>query len=165
MRCTLFLTLLVVSFSPRATARERRIYKPYVVLSGARSSIDAAEHHRIMNQEDFATLWLRHLGSRVEGAVPVIDFEHCMVVAVCGGRRSSCAGIFPRFIADGLTGGINVDYVARSNTEAKGNETTPFGVFVMERRTARVVLEEVFLRENGSPSKRERRAEFPALKD
>jgi hypothetical protein len=151
---------------PHAEAREMRIYKPFVVLAGAHSRIDKAEHHRITKQADLEKLWLRHAGKGERAAVPVVDFDRCMIIAVFGGKRPSIAGLYPHFIADGISTVVNVAYASRPAAEApKQAATTPFGWFIVERWTDRVTVKEFVPNANGQPAKRERRAEFPKLSD
>ncbi|MEE8106002.1 MAG: hypothetical protein V3T86_10750 [Planctomycetota bacterium] len=144
---------------PFATADERRIYKPYVVLSGSDSGIREIEHHRITDQGSLDKLWRRHAGKRDNAAVPLIDFKRCMVVAVFGGPRKDCAGIVPSLVADGLSGQLNVTYAARPVAPGGAAvDTIPFGFFVIERLTKPITLKEL------AEGKRTVRAKLPALK-
>jgi len=170
MRVISLLTLIAVAgLSPSATAKERRIYRAYVVLAGAHSQIDTAEYHRVTSQKDLADLWLRHTGQGRKGGreraeVPVVDFKRCLVIAVFGGRTTNCEGIYPHFMADGLTATVYVRYVARSyQTGREVDRVTPFGFFVVERWKNAVVLKQGFFPLGGGAPRWERRAAFSAL--
>jgi hypothetical protein len=81
---------------------ETSLLKPLVTISGANSHVTTARCVRITTHEEWAALWLEHVGlppkSKYDlyfnkAGLPVVDFEHCIVVAVFLGATNNCAGV------------------------------------------------------------------------
>jgi len=76
-----------------ATQRAWREVRPVVAWRGSYSAIREREYHVVRDAEAWSALWARHEGDQVEkdsygsDAVPVVDFERYMIVAVFNGAR------------------------------------------------------------------------------
>ncbi len=168
-------TVLLLVFVPwLACADDKPAQKPLVALSGAKSGIEAAEVHRILTQREFASVWQRHVGAKVEedeyynrAGVPEVDFERCMVVGIFQGKGWNSAGVVAVEIleaADRLTFRFDDRSYQTAGPDGGGERVTAFGIFVVPRSTKALVLEEDVQGMIGRPPEWKERKRFDALR-
>lgn len=133
-----------------APAAVTRVIRPFSSLTGADTQIAGHEQLRILDEEAWVRLWLRHTGqsgvpadysdTRPSGA-PSVDFEQCMVLAITESPGQMNSGIRIVTITE-ADRQLTVDYEsmpyqAREATSAPGNA---FGFFVIPRSPKEVVF-------------------------
>jgi hypothetical protein len=179
----LLIALLAAAPAPSAGTS---VLQPMVTISGANSHITTARCLRITTQEAWAALWLEHLGETPkpkydlyynQAGLPVVDFEHCMVVAVFQGATSNCAGV------SAVTGPLEDPEAETKTPVASGDEVlrlswhgyqtmgpdggavgaSPFGFFVLPRTEAPLVVQDREMPLGGGHGRIVERARLPAL--
>jgi len=154
--------------------------KPLVTVAGADSKIEDPTYLRISSREEFIRLFMRHLGKERQAydehynspAMPQIDFDQCMVLAIFAGKSVNTVGLFADSIQE-LDGRILFRFRPRCyQTLDFGNDTSggdgsnhanPFGFFVIPRSDKAIVVEEDVQNVIGSPPKWEEKARIAPL--
>jgi hypothetical protein len=159
---------------------------PFVTLSGANSHVTEARCLRITTADDWAAIWLEHVGEPPKpqynlyfnkAGLPVVDFERCMVIAVFAGASGNCAGVSavagpledPE--AETKTPVAAGDMVLRlawheyqtAGPDGGGVDANPFGFFVVPRTQAPLVVQDRVMPLGGGHGRLEQRALLPAL--
>ena len=115
-------------------------------------------------EEQFVCLWQRHLGEEETGrydmynelAVPRIDFDRCMVIAIFEDKRFNCAGYRVKSISE-RDGALLFRYDDMPyQTTGGADEVSPYGFFVLEKTSREIVVEENVQRRRGPPIWEER---------
>jgi hypothetical protein len=167
--------------------------QPLVTLTGADSRITDARCLRITTPEEWAALWLEHLGHAPvarydtfhnEAGLPIVDFDTCMVVAVFAGATENCAGfeVWRDKAQDGAepAGVDDARHVPAGPGERAfrysrhsyqtvgpdggGRAATPYAFFFLPRTPAPLLVQEVPLSMGGRPVRHIERGRFPALR-
>lgn len=140
--------------APRALREPARELAAAVQFVGHDSKIETPRQVLITDEAAWAKLWAEHTGIEatfsppLRNAVPRMDFTRFMVVGVFRGKTVNSDGE----IASGVLIGddaVRVRY-ERSTFQTmsagpgpdKGQQTQPFGIFVIDRSNKLVVLEE-----------------------
>jgi hypothetical protein len=137
-----------------ATAQQeagKSLGRPYAALSGTRSAVTERECVRVLSRDAWAALWLRHLGRVPEArydfftnpaALPEVDFDKCMVIAVFEGRGYNCAGLVAVDLLDRPEALVFRFDRNAYQTYEELDEVCVFGFFIVPRSTKLVVLED-----------------------
>jgi hypothetical protein len=181
-RTALLAALLCLAPIRPQPAAAPSVLVPLVTLSGAQSHVSEERCVRITTQEEWAALWLEHLGHPAKpkydiyfnkAGLPVVDFEHCMVVAVFGGEGSNCAGVsavagaLEDPDAETLTPVANGEEVLRLSWHSyqssdRADPVCTFGFFVLPRSSAPLVVQDRSMRRGGGRGQLVERARLPA---
>ncbi|MCC7292708.1 MAG: hypothetical protein IT449_11675 [Phycisphaerales bacterium] len=156
--------------SAQATAEEKPI-PVYVSWIGADSRIEKPEYLRITTAEEWAKVWHEHKGTTpMNGghgdlAVPRIDFSACFVIAVFQGKSFNSNGVQVVSAAEDH-GRMRVRFDDLSyqtmGPDGGGVEVSAYGLFVLQKASKPVVLEEDVQGLIGQPPKWKERARFEA---
>jgi len=171
-------------------AGETATLRPLVTIAGANSQITTERCLRVTTQEQWAALWLEHLGQPPQpkynldfnkDGLPVVDFEQCMVVAVFDGATNNRAGVsavagpFEDPEAETKTPLASGDEVLRLSwhsyqTGGPGPDggvvaASPFGFFVLPRSSAPLVVQDRQMPMGGGHGRLVERARLPALSE
>lgn len=126
---------------------------PAVQFLGQHSHIEQAGFELFRDQDAWAKFWGKHAkvevgyGALQRHAAPKIDFTRFMVVCVLGGKRTNTDGITCESVAatDDLVRVRIEDSTYQTMRGAgevdHGDSATPFGFFVIEKASTRVVIE------------------------
>jgi|GEM_PF-1249444 len=161
---------------------------PFVTLTGADSHVTEARCLRITSADEWATTWLEHVGAPPKpkydayynkAGLPVVDFEHCMVIAVFAGATQNTAGAsavsgpLEDPAADVKTPTAEGDDVLRlswhsyqtmgPDERGGAEDVTPFGFFVVPRSAAPLVVQDRQMPMGGGRGRLVERARLPAL--
>jgi hypothetical protein len=149
----------------------QRLPGPLVAFVGEDSKIAVRRFVRVTDKAQWAALWLEHTGQPQPPAdrdfdwfynprhVPEVDFAQCMVVAVFQGKCWNSAGVrIVESLAEGDRVLVRFDDKAYQSAGPDGQSGTPFGLFVLPRSTAAIVLEENVQSMIGKPPKWQQRA-------
>ena len=123
--------------------------KPIVAWVGSYSAIEQRQYQRITNAKDWLTLWTEHQGERIERdsygepAIPAIDFETNMMLAIFRGKawnvRSESLLDFSE-----LENNIRIRFDARTyQTDGPAEDkdyTRAYGIWVLPRSTKSIML-------------------------
>jgi hypothetical protein len=122
--------------------------------SGARSTIEQPRIERVADAERWAAVWKEHRGAGIETNArdwpvwPEVDFDHCMVLCIFGGRSTNTDGWAIESVED-RGADLLVRYDAMTFQTAsfggepdRGVSTTPYGIFVLPRSAKPIVMEE-----------------------
>lgn len=162
--------------------------RPLVTIAGSGSQVATERCLRITTQEEWAAVWLEHLGQPPKpkydvyfnkAGLPVVDFEHCMVVAVFLGATNNCAGV------SAVTGPLEDPEAETKTPVAAGDEVlrlswhsyqtsgtgkgsgivdaSPYGFFVLPRSSAPLVVQDREMPLGGGHGRIVERARLPAL--
>ncbi len=152
-----------------------RQFKPCVAITGADSQVTEHRYQRVTSADDWTRVWQEHKGQKPTGqydlhydplTLPLIDFDHYMVIAIFQGNGWNSAGLRAvsisededrvvfRFMDKGYqTGGPN----------GGGQKVAVYGFFVLPRSTKPVVLEENHQSLKGEPPVWKERITFSKL--
>lgn len=124
--------------------------KPLVGWSGARSGVDDKQILRITSAQQWADVWSRHVGEKLEknrfgqAQAPEIDFDVCMVVAIFEGRTWNSDGLRLEPITEDddhiLLRFGHLSYQT-FGPDGGGVRVTPFGIYVLPRSAKPLVVE------------------------
>jgi hypothetical protein len=161
----------------RAEAPTGKTLKPCVVITGADSHVTKCRYQRVTLADEWARVWQDHKGVKPTGeydlfynplALPQIDFDNYMVIAIFQGKGWNSAGLTAVSIIE-----ENNRIVFRfkdksyqtmgSDPDGGGRKVTVYGFFVVPHSTKPVVLEENTQHEIGEPPVWTERMTFPKL--
>ena len=157
----MFICLLTcISLSANDNEGGQKTIKPIVTLSGDDSRVTERSYHRICTMDKWAKIWQKHTGQdkviykNTDDEydqfydpldLPMVDFEHYMVIAIFEGTSGNNAG-------------MNVDSISEKDDEiilrftdkpygtagpkGGGKTVNAFGFFVIPRAKKPLVLEE-----------------------
>jgi len=114
MRTRLNLTIIAVAIAlcacvltlqaqQRAAVANQAVWapaQPVVTFAGSYSGVDQREYERIMLDDIWQEVWVRHAGSRLERdsydqvVAPIIDFDNHMVMAIFNGQAWNTRNMF-----------------------------------------------------------------------
>ena len=190
--CAGFVGVVLVALLAAAPAPPAgtSVLQPMVTISGANSHVTTKRCLRITTQEEWAALWLEHVGQPPkakydlyynEAGLPLVDFERCMVVAVFDGATHNCAGV------SAVTGPLEDPEAETKTPVASGDdvlrlswhsyqtggpgpdggavEASPFGFFVLPRSSAPLVVQDREMPMGGGRGRLVERARLPALSE
>ena len=155
MRITALSTLLLAlaAGGEEPAAKPPMALTPFVVFRGSDSAIKESRYLRIETAEAWTKLWLEHRGIAAdrhsdyynEAGVPEVDFERCMVLAFFPGETTNSAGVDLVSVED-LHSSLRVRFRQRwfqtLGADGGGRATRPFGLFVVQRRTILMHVQE-----------------------
>jgi hypothetical protein len=167
---------LVIVFSP-ASAQEpaAKAIKPCVAITGTDSHVTELAYHRITSTDDWARLWQRHKGQESDHpydlyydplALPQVDFDAFMVIAIFQGRGWNSAGLKAISIseaADRIVFRFDDKSYQTAGPDGGGDKVAAYGFFVVPRSTKPVALEENVQELIGQPPVWKERVTFPKL--
>ncbi len=117
--------------------------------TGADSGIKKASSRVVTDQAGWTALWAEHVvrsaDERVSIKLPEVDFENELVVAVFAGETFNSRGFFVQDLLQGatrLTLRVDESTYQTDGPNGGGVKVTPFGMFVLARTAAPIVLEE-----------------------
>jgi hypothetical protein len=158
--------------------------RPYVTLTGTDSRVQQNSYHRIQSEKEWIHIWQRYKGEKESSdynifynplGVPVVDFQQCMVIAICQGQLANTAGLTPVEILEEKDR-ILFRFVHKSyqTQETDAKEVAPgvtefpnvklvnvYGFFVVPRSTKTVVIEQDVHRIKGRPPQWKQLATLP----
>jgi hypothetical protein len=163
-------TVAAVAAHDKATASE----SPCVALTGSDSHVSERGYHRITSMNDWKKLWQKHKGQNDEQeydqfydplALPVVDFDRYMVIAIFQGRAWNSAGLVVSVSdeEERIVFRFNDKSYQTLGPDGGGKRATVYGFFVVPRSMKPVILEEDVQRLKGQPPKWKERATFPKL--
>jgi hypothetical protein len=130
---------------------ERKKLKPCVSISGADSHINKPRCLRITSIDEWTRLWQEHRGKKISVpydffydplALPLIDFEEYMVIAVFQGESWNSAGLTFDSITE-ENDKITFKYVGKGyQTVGESKKVSVYGFFIIPRSTKSLVLVE-----------------------
>lgn len=138
---------------PRGEGGMPEVRVPAVQFVGQHSHIEQAGFELFRDHDAWIAFWARHANVQVgygaiqRHAAPKIDFTRFMVVCVLGGKRTNTDGITCESVAatDELVRVRIEDSTYQTMRGAgevdHGDAATPFGFFVIEKASTRVVIE------------------------
>ncbi len=141
----------------------------WVHWSGATSGITTPQALRVTAESEWREMWLRHLGVEPgrydalhnEPALPTVDFQSSMVVALFGGEMDSVRGL-KLLSATRSQDGLVLRYRVEHYNNIRPAPVTPYGIFVVPRSEARLVVQEAGPnQQDGRPSWRSIRTFAP----
>ncbi len=138
----------------RSRSPEPRPIPPILSWSGAFSEIHVPTIERAVNREQWAALWKRHMGRKIERnatnvhVIPEIDFDSCMAVAVFSGEMTQSNGNSVATLLE-FDDHLLLRYKrllfevsVRSGGDARLVDVTPYGIFIVPRSDKRIEVEE-----------------------
>ncbi len=157
----LFVSVIIITIGALLSAGvqrhqppDLRSITPLVSWSGAFSEIHVPTIQRVVNREQWAALWKRHMGRKTERnatnvqVIPEVDFETCMVVAVFSGEMTQSNGNTVASLID-FDDHLRLRYArhlfevsVRAERDARLVDVTPYGIFVIPRSDKRIEVEE-----------------------
>lgn len=148
-------------------------FDPLVFWSGPDSQITERRFERVMSDDAWQKLWEAHTGKPVEirntggPAMPQVNFDKCMVVAVCQGKSWNSNGVYCAQVIDEPER-IVFRFDERSfqtfGPGGGGVAVKPYGFFVLPRSTKAIVIEDNVQNLKDEPQKWKQRASFDAIK-
>jgi hypothetical protein len=113
------------------------------------SGVSAAEYHRITRRADWYALWKRH---RERGdAVPHVDFDSDMVIAIFAGERNSVDGVrLAEIREDNQSIYLYYKLAGIAQEESRKNDQ-PCSFYVLPRSSKKIVVFEGVPSEIGGP--------------
>ncbi len=142
---------LVVLIATAAEKPVERQIKPCVAITGADSHVTIPRYHRITSAEVWTHIWQEHKGEKPTEeydfyedplALPMIDFDDYMVIAVFQGEGWNSKGLSVVSISE-EDKRIVLRYDNKSyQTVGGGNKVAAYGFFVLPRSAKPVVVEE-----------------------
>ena len=138
---------------------------PTVSFIGSNSRIETRRYERHTDQKSFAALWIEHTGDK-KALAPEVDFKRCMVVAAFDGKSWNSNGVYVVSIDENkerVRVRIDERTYQTSGLDGGGVRVTPFGIFILDRSTKPLVLEENVQNLIGGEPKWKERARFPKL--
>lgn len=133
----------------RACGPRQGVFKVLRQWTGADSGIKKASSRLIADQSAWTALWAEHVkreaSERVNIKAPDVDFENEIVLAVFAGETWNSRGYYVHDILQGAARyTLRVDEVTfqTEGPDGGGIKVTPYGIYVLPRTAATVVLEE-----------------------
>ncbi|MCY3018463.1 MAG: hypothetical protein NTW87_05460 [Planctomycetota bacterium] len=162
--------------------------RPYVSFTGADSHIKQPGYHRIVSEAEWLALWQKHKGAKESSdyslfynplGLPHVDFDQCMVIALCQGAGYNSAGVEAVSVTEEkdrivfrfnsksyqTVGPPVVGSVPGTLTmeDGGGQAVAVYGFFVLPRSTKAVILQENVQRTKAGPPEWQERASFGKL--
>ena len=135
---------------------ETRMLVPVVSFSGNDSEISERSFHRIQTLDEFAVVWRKHTGqTKVEWkgwngkydtfyntlGIPMVNFDHYMVIAIFDGAGVNCAGLDVVTITNAKDQ-IRFRFEDKPyGTEGGHDDVKSFGIFVVPKSNKSIVIE------------------------
>jgi hypothetical protein len=171
---------LAALIATRAEEPASKVLKPCVAITGANSRVTKCRYQRITSADEWTRVWQEHKGEKPTGKydlfydpllLPLIDFDHFMVIAIFEGDGSNNAGFQSVSIVEEDNRMVfrfrNKGYQTMSrypgNAGGGGGKATAFGFFVLPRSKKALILEEGQFPLSGDPPLWTERITFPKL--
>jgi hypothetical protein len=150
-----------------------RLMKPCVVISGADSHVTEHQYRRIISADEWIRVWQEHKGEKPTGqydlfynplALPLIDFDRYMVIAIFQGNGWNSAGLRAISISvedKRIVFRFEDKSYQTGGPHGGGRRVAVYGFFVVPRSTKSVVLEDNVQQYKGKPPVWQERITFP----
>ncbi len=127
------------------------IHRPIVVWTGPNSAVDKQTYARITDRNEWEKTWKRHIGNRgdkdgdgKEVAVPEVDFDAYMVVALLDGDTFNSRGFDAFSITEDkeqVVFRFQARHFSTAGPDGGAIAVRPYGFFLLPRSTKRLVFE------------------------
>lgn len=164
-------TILVGGFVGLPSTPPKQI-QPYVVITGVHSNVSERSCERVIDEEQWTRVWLRHVGQAVPekydrfhnlASVPSVNFHDCLVIAIFEGSRYNSAGLEATSLVE-EDGTITFRFENKYySSEEPGDRVNVFGFFVVPRFSKPLIVQEDARTKRVEPSAWEDRARFEKL--
>ena len=142
--------------SARLEITKTEILAPIVSFSGRNSEISERSFHRIQTLDEFAVVWQKHTGQtdvkykdwngRYDTfynllGIPMVNFDHYMVIAIFDGAGQNCAGLNALTLTDDKDQ-ITFRFEDKPyGTSGGADDVKPYGIFVVPKSNKSMVIE------------------------